>query len=177
MKCRFKTDELSTAAGETKHTINTTDGNTIHKRLASNPLNFSHQRKRSRQESQLKDAPDSAASATRNYDTHERTLSENKTLGEQSKQSTSASKTFPARPSKAKQTEEIPDITIISDSQSSRAEETPTTADIDPELTVTAEIKYNNGNETEKGEIPQDNQTPAISSPVGCSRVDTTTYR
>ena len=69
----------------------------------------------------------------------------------------------------SKQTEEIPDITIISDSQSSRAEETPTTADIDPELTVTSEIKYNNGNETEQTEIPQDNQTPAISSPVGCS--------
>ena len=43
------------------------------------------------------------------------------------------------------------------------------TADIDTELTVTAEIKYNNGNETEQTEIPQDNQTPAISSPVGCS--------
>ena len=30
-------------------------------------LNFSHQRERKRQESQLKDAPDAVASATKNY--------------------------------------------------------------------------------------------------------------
>ena len=57
---------------------------------------------------------------------------ENKKLGEQSKQSTSASKTFPTMPSK--QTGETPDIEIRSDSQSSRAEEILTAADIDPEL-------------------------------------------
>ena len=73
---------------------------------------------------------------------------EKKKLGEQSKQSTSASRTFPIMPSK--QTEEILDITIISDSKSSIAEETPTTADIDPDFTVTSEIKNSNGNETEQ---------------------------
>ena len=88
-------------------------------------------------------------------------------LGEQNKESRGASKTFPTMPSK--QTEAIPDITKISDSRSSRAEETPTTTDIDPELTVRAKIKYNKGNETEQTEIPQDNQTPAISSPVDCN--------
>ena len=38
MKCRFKTNKISTAARESKHTITTTDGKTIHKKLASNPL-------------------------------------------------------------------------------------------------------------------------------------------
>ena len=68
-------------------------------------------------------------------DTHKRVKSE------QQKQSTSA-ETFPTMP--AKQTEEIPDITIISDSQSSQAEELPSTENIDPEITVTADIKYDN---------------------------------
>ena len=40
LKCRFKTDKVLTAARETKHTITTTDGKTIHKKLASNPLKF-----------------------------------------------------------------------------------------------------------------------------------------
>ena len=67
----------------------------------------------------------------------------------------------------AKQTEEVTDITIISDSQSSRAEEGPTMANLDPELTVTADITYNNGNETAQTEMSHDSQTPAVSSPVG----------
>ena len=73
MKCRFKTNKILTAARETKHTLTTADGKTIQKKLASNPLKrfrrqrFSHQRKRRRQESQLKDAPDAAASAAKNY--------------------------------------------------------------------------------------------------------------
>ena len=94
-------------------------------------------------------------------------MSENKNIGEQKDQSASTSKTFPLLP--AKQTEEIPEITIFSDSWSSRAKEVPFTANIDTELTVTAEIKYSNGNETEQTEMPLDNQTPAISSPVSCS--------
>ena len=40
MKCRFKTNKILTAANETKHTITTTDGKVIHKKLASNPLKF-----------------------------------------------------------------------------------------------------------------------------------------
>ena len=67
----------------------------------------------------------------------------------------------------AKQTEEIPDITI-SFSQSSRAEELPSTANIDTEI-VTADIKDGDGNTDEKVDKPEDSQTPAIPPPVGCS--------
>ena len=42
-------------------------------------------------------------------------------------------------------------------------------ANIDPELTVTADIKYNDGNKDEQADRPKDSQLPAISSPVGCS--------
>ena len=69
----------------------------------------------------------------------------------------------------ARESEEIPDITIISDSQSTTAVEASTTADADPELTVTAEIKYSNGREPKTTEPPPNSQTPMISSPIGCS--------
>ena len=40
MRCGFKTNKILTAARETKHPITKTDGKTIHKKLASNPLKF-----------------------------------------------------------------------------------------------------------------------------------------
>ena len=40
MKSRFETNKSLTAAIESKHTITTTDGKTIHKELSSSPLKF-----------------------------------------------------------------------------------------------------------------------------------------
>ena len=37
MKCGFKTNKISTAVAETGHTITTSEGRIIHKKLASNP--------------------------------------------------------------------------------------------------------------------------------------------
>ena len=69
----------------------------------------------------------------------------------------------------AKHIEEIPDIIIISESQSSQAEELPSTAKIDPEITVTADITYSDGNIDEQADKTGDSQTPAISPLIGCS--------
>ena len=85
---------------------------------------------------------------------------------EQQKQSTSA-ETFPTM--LAKQTEEIQDITVMFDSQFSQVEELPFTENIDPEITVTADNKYDNGNTDEKADKPEENQTPSIPPPVSCS--------
>ena len=60
-----------------------------------------------------------------------------------------------------------PDITVISDSQSSHADELPSTANIDPELTITAEIKYDDA--VKPIEETRENETPAIYPPVDCS--------
>ena len=102
MKCRFKTDKTLTAAKETKHTITTIDGKTIHKKLASNPLKFQPSKKADEIRKPTKRC--TICRRFSNEDTHKRVKSE------QQKQSTSA-ETFPTMP--AKQTEEIPDITII----------------------------------------------------------------
>ena len=40
MKCRFKTNKILAAVDETKHTITTSDGKIIHKKLASKPIKF-----------------------------------------------------------------------------------------------------------------------------------------
>ena len=40
MKCRFKTNKILTAVNETKHTITTSDGKIIHKKLASKSIKF-----------------------------------------------------------------------------------------------------------------------------------------
>ena len=40
LKCGFKTNKMLTAIKETKHTITTSEGKTIHKKLASKPVKF-----------------------------------------------------------------------------------------------------------------------------------------
>ena len=69
----------------------------------------------------------------------------------------------------AKQTEKILDVTIISDSQSSQAEEPPLTDNTDTEITVTADIKYNTNNTDETVAKSEESQTPEILPPVSCS--------
>ena len=45
MKCGFKTNKILTAIKETDHTVTTSDGRTIHKKLASKPLKFQTSKK------------------------------------------------------------------------------------------------------------------------------------
>ena len=158
LKCRFKTDKILTAARETKHTITTTDGKTIHKKLASNPLKFQPMKKNEEIRKPTKRCARCGRFSNEELcDTHKRIKSELQ------KQSTS-SETFPMMP--AKQTEKNPDVTIISDSQSSQAEEPPLTDNTDTEITVTADIKYNTDETVAKSEK---SQTPEILPPVSCS--------
>ena len=161
LKCRFKTDKILTAAKETKNTITTTDGKTIHKKLASNPFKFQPSKKADETRKPTKRCTRCGRFSNEDLcDTHKRVKSD------QQKQSTSA-ETFPTMPDK--QTEENPDITVISDSQSSQVGELPSTENIDPEITVTVDIKYDNGNTDEKADKPEENQTPSIPPPVSCS--------
>ena len=161
LKCRFKTDKILTAARETKHTITTTDGKTIHKKLASNPLKFQPLKKTEETRKPTKQCTRCGQFSNGELcDTHKRVKSELQ------KQSTS-SETFPMMP--AKQTKKIPDVTIISDSQSSQAEEPPLTDNTDTEITVTADIKYNTNDTDETAAKSEESQTPEILPPVSCS--------
>ena len=93
-------------------------------------------------------------------------MDENKKHDDQTNQA-SSSKTFPTIP--AREVKEIPDINIITDSQSTTAGEATTSVNADSELTVTAEITYPKGQEKKLTEPPPDSQTPMVSSPVGRS--------
>ena len=63
LKSRFKTNKLLTAVKGTKHTITTSEGKTIHKKLASKPVNFSFQENRKKNGGQLTNAADVENSA------------------------------------------------------------------------------------------------------------------
>ena len=113
MKCRFKTSKILTAAKETKHTITTTDGKVIHKKLASNPLKFQSTKKTEEASKPTNRCTRCGRFSNEDLcDTHKRMRSE------QQGQSSSADKAKPTMP--IERTEVQPDITIISDSQSSR---------------------------------------------------------
>ena len=52
MKCRSKANKTLTAVNETKHTITTSDGKVLHKKLASKPIKFQSSKKPEERENQ-----------------------------------------------------------------------------------------------------------------------------
>ena len=58
MKCGFKTKKCLTAVAETDHTVTTSEGRVIHKKLASKPLKFQTSRKPEDQRRPPTDAAD-----------------------------------------------------------------------------------------------------------------------
>ena len=104
----LETDIVLTAAEETKHTITTSDGKTIHKKMASNPLKFQPSKKADETRKPTKRCTRCGLFSNDDLcDTHKKVNSE-----EQKK--LTSTKTLPTKP--AKQTKEIPDIFIISKS-------------------------------------------------------------
>ena len=61
---------------------------------------------------------------------------------------------------------ETPENTVISDSQSTTIEEEPNPVESEPELTVTAEVKYADGQKAKTTDTPSNVQTPMITSPA-----------
>ena len=70
MKFSFKTNKLLTAVKETKHTITTSEGKTIHKKLASKPIKFQLSRKPEERQSRQTVVADVENSAKENSATH-----------------------------------------------------------------------------------------------------------
>ena len=68
-----------------------------------------------------------------------------------------------------RETEAAPEITVISDSQFTTVEEMPNTAEIEPEIHVTAERKHTNGQRMASTKMAPNLHTPMTTSPVGCS--------
>ena len=132
------------------------------KKLASNPLKFQPTKK-----TEETRKPTNRRTRCGRFSNEDLCDTRKRIRSKQQGQSTSADKEMPTMP--IERTEVQSDITIISDSQSSRADELPSTAKIDPELTVTAEIKYDSTTAGKPTDETRDSQTLTISPPVGCS--------
>ena len=76
-----------------------------------------------------------------------------------------SSKTIQTMPSH--EPTEAPDVTVISDSQSTMIEEIPNADESDPEVTVTAKVKYTDCRKAKPTDPPSDAQTAKIVPPVG----------
>ena len=114
MKCRLETDKILTVVKETKHTVTTADGKTIHKNLASILFKFQPSKKTGETRKPTKRCTRCGRFSNDELcETHNWIMAENKKHDDQNKQ-TSSSKTFRTMP--ARKAQETPDITIISDS-------------------------------------------------------------
>ena len=136
----------------------------IYRKLASNPLNFQPFKNSEDNRKPTKRCKGCGRFSNAEFcDTHKRTMADNNKTADKP----CSSKAIPTMPSP--ESTKLPDITIISDSQSVMTEELPNTAESDQEITVTAELKYKDSQQAQLPELPSDNQTPEITPPVGCS--------
>ena len=168
MKCGFKTNIKLTAIAETGHTITTSEGRVIHKKLASKPLKFQTSRKpedQTRTHNRCRRC--GTFSSGELCETHLRlevTRQDANNNTESNEPSTSY--TLPMMPSKKKRTYNRVEIyespSRDSDSTSNDADKISSDEEDSPEDTgLKAEI----GREIEKMRA----QTPMPTSPMGCS--------
>ena len=164
MKCRYKTNKPISAVKETEHTVTTAQGKMIHKKLASNRINFQPSKK-----------PEDIKKPTMRCKrcgrfsngefcrTHQRLMMESNRTADQP----CSSKTLPIMPSR--ECTVIPYITVISDNNSVSVEEIPNTVESEPEIIVTTEEKCPDGSNPPTADHQSPAMTETVASPVGCS--------
>ena len=164
MKCGFKTDKILTATKETDHTVTTSDGRTIHKKLASKPLKFQTQRKPDEPKKAITRCKRCGKFSSGKYCEAHRQLDSNNNDAEEGP---STSRNFPTMPAKKKYKRIITYDSSSRESNTadpSSGEDNPNSdrEEEDPEETdLRAEI----GREIERLR----EQTPAPTTQVGCS--------
>ena len=163
MKCGFETNKILTAVKETGHTITTSEGRVIHKKLASKPLKFQTSRKTDEQIRAISRCRRCGKFSSGEFcETHQRQDSNNNAADNEP----STSHALPTMPMKKKQNH---NREIMYDSSSRESNLTDASVDgdcsdteDDPEETnLRAEI----GREIERLR----DQTPTLTSPIGCS--------
>ena len=138
-KRKFKTNKTLTAIKETNHSVITSDRRTIHKKLASNLIQFQASKKLEDNRKPTKRCKRCGRFSNDEFcDTHKRTMAENRKDNNETEKA-SSSRTLPTMP--ARETMDMPEVTVVSDSQSTTDEEISNTVESEPELTATAEVK------------------------------------
>ena len=161
MKCGFKTNKILTAVKETDHTITTSEGRVIHKKLASKPLKFQTSRKTDEQRRAITRCRKCGKfSSGELCETHQRQDPNNNAADNEP----STSHALPTMPAKKKHNR-----VVIYDSSSrgfnltdaSLGEDSSDTEEDPEETNLRAEI----GREMERLR----DQTPTLTAPIGCS--------
>ena len=155
MKCKFKTNKWLTAVTETKHTVTTSEGKTIHKKLASKPIKFQLPKKSEEKRKPTNRCIRCGKFSQGDYcDTHKRVYGVPKDTDEPS-----SSNTLPTKPQKRSTYGDI--ITTVTETNS------PTTEREEQQTDATITVTETQPTETEE-DTPGTN-TPLPSTPVQCS--------
>ena len=149
MKCRFKINKLLTVVKGTKHTITTSEGKTIHKKLASNPVKFQLSRKPGEKRKSTNKCRRCGKFCQGEFcDTHKRVYGIPK-----SPQEPCSSRTVPAIPQKRSTYSDI--VTTHTETDEKESQAATTTAQQHEEQKTAAE-------ETQ----PEENDTPEVNTPL-----------
>ena len=163
MKCGFKTSKVLTAVAETGHTVTTSEGSVIHKKLASKPLKFHTSRKPEEQRRPTNRCRRCGKfSSGELCETHLR-LEAARQDSNNNEPSTSHT-TIPTMPSKKRPYSRV----VLYDSSSNDSESTNNQADMttsEEEDTEDITLKAMIGREVERIR----SETPIPTSPIGCS--------
>ena len=159
MKCSFKTNRMLTAVNETKHTITTSEGKVIHKKLASKPIKFQSTKKPEEKRKQTNRCIRCGKFSQGNYcDTHKRVYGVTKDTD-----GPSCSYTLPTMPEKRLTYGDATVMDTESDSQNKQDETAEKDEPPTNNTTTATEIQP-----TEEEVTPEIN-TPPPSTPVQCS--------
>ena len=154
MKCRFKTNKMLTAVNETEHTITTSEGKVIHKKLASKPIKFQSSKKPEEKRKQTNRCIRCGKFSQGNYcDTHKRVYGVTKDTD-----GPSCSYTLSTMPEKRSTYGNATVMDTESDSQNKQGE----TAEKD-------EPPTNNTTTATEIQPTEEETTPEINTPVQCS--------
>ena len=161
MKCGFETNKTLTAVKESDHTITTSEGRIIHKKIASKPLKFQTSRKTDDQKRAITRCRKCGKfSGGELCETHQRQDTNNNAADNEP----STSHTIPKMPAKMKYNRVV---TYHSSSRESNltdaspGEDSSDTVEDPEETNLRAEI----GREIERLR----DQTPTLTTPIGCS--------
>ena len=160
-KCGFKTNKLLTAVKETDHTITTSEGRVIHKKLASKPLKFQTSRRTEEQIRAITRCRKCGKFSHGEFcETHQRQDLNNNTHDSDP----STSHTLPTMPAKKKYNR-----VVMYDSSSRESNRTDASVGEDSSNTEEEPEKTDLRDEIGREIERLRDQTPTLTTPIGCS--------
>ena len=161
MKCGFETNKILTVVKETDHTITTSEGRVIHKKLASKPLKFQTSRKTDEQRRAITRCRKCGKfSSSELCETHQRQDPNSNAADNEP----STSHAIPTMPAKKKYNRVVMYDSSSRESNLTDASQGEYSSDTEEDLEDT-NLRAEIGREIERLR----DQTPTLTAPIGCS--------